>query len=564
MSLVGQVWNVLEGNVTSGFSKAKNEIRGIGSEVKLAQLLIQSAEKEQQREGLNRLKSALGTLRESRSWKYIASSRKKSVKEALKLLDEIDREIDRALAEFDNKEQWDVHLKEIEGTSNMLVKNVTDYLAPGFTSTLTFKALALLVPTVLAFFSGEFIKGKNELVVESMQIVHPLGQFEEDDKGHYQPTLTYSNFFWENFPDYYFKSKEPEGASKNWQMGVQDSMLFKLILKNPSESFPLLVSTLKARIILIEEKPFEWSKLSKKPELDLRPMDSMNFYLTCESASPAVNVQVKMVAGTQVLHCDTLDVLSSTEQLYPFVNYKAWAINDQGRFIEHDTLYVEVDKSHVATVKSDRIVHGGRLFERVINVQRLEELTGGQVVKDIQFNLTYESLKGKKLEKTFKEELSYAFFVHAPNWKVGTTPRNLIDISKLIDFHELEEVHQLIQASKGMLKVADRAYTAFGGEAQTDPQGAGMIKEFISVNGSDLLTAGSIETKLKHVDQVLNPKGFVVLMVSLKAPANGKYLVDISMNENDPSSFFIETLIPDESSFWYPSSLQYFRDTLSN
>ena len=77
MSLVSQAWNILEGNITSGFSKAKNEIRAIGGEVKTSLILIQSTDSEQQKEGLVRLKTALDTLRESPSWKYIAASRKK-------------------------------------------------------------------------------------------------------------------------------------------------------------------------------------------------------------------------------------------------------------------------------------------------------------------------------------------------------------------------------------------------------------------------------------------------------------------------------------------------------
>ena len=86
----------------------------------------------------------------------------------------------------------------------------------------------------------------------------------------------------------------------------------------------------------------------------------------------------------------------------------------------------------------------------------------------------------------------------------------------------------------------------------------------MSIDASELLKSGASEMSLKHIDGVLNPKGFVVLFISLKALKNGKYKVAVSINDNASSSIFIETLVPTEPTFDPPYSLEHFRDSLTD
>lgn len=544
MAFLAEIWTMLEGSFTSGFTKAKEEVRDVVDEVRSAMVLIQSADETQQKQGLDRLNVVLTNFVGSKSWKYVSSLRNKTISGAVALIAEVHSITSAALAQFDDEEKRKEFIEELKEKAHKLVEDVVDYLAPGFTSTLTFKVLILVLPASLTYFTGKFLESQNRLKLESHQVTHPLNAFTL--KGDvYEPTEAFQDTFWHVFPTYYFNHINLK-PNVDWMLAPYDSITVKLVLNNPSESFPIMVSTINTTITKDRDKPFEWEKTVTDPTFEVEPdYDKLSLRITNPSAAIAVVVDVKSPDGN-LLFTDSVEAISDRWSFDPFEDFETWQLTDADGFVDVDTLVFDFDDA-LPSDSTETVMHT-QPTEYVTSPQRLIELTNGEVIDFITIALSYETLKGARKQVTLNYTLPKKLLIHDKDAPV-------LVLKKWTRNYELDSS---IRASI-IAPLAEQLYKGLGGEAQPHPEGYNMIKTWANVDLSNVISKGNKQSVMTHIDKVLNPKGFVVMFLKIEPPSNGKFKVAISLNGERPSYFYIDALVPEETHFSYPESLKHFR-----
>lgn len=537
MGLATAIWDAVKDPLMKEVNKLKDEVEETILNLKEGVELLQSSKPEMQKEGLQQIKLELDEFMKSEVWALLLKTKSKTVSGFQSLLESFDKVLNEIIESFDDEDQRE----RLIALLRLKMQRITGHLSKLFNAknakytAIAVRLLAVIVPAIAIYFLSEYVNKHNSFEHESTRLISPVD--------HLEPTKSGGYAVQEGVKEAYIREFEKAYFSYGWTEPKRKPTVFKIGMRNSSGQFPLMLSTLQLKVEY-QEQTFDWHRLDTDAELAVKE-DSAKLWLQSTKTAPLIDAYITSSIGFDTL----IHVIRDSVQVNALGHTsKWWDLSADGSTIKNAPIYHKLSDDSYSTLPGV-ISNCKGTFRPINTVEQLLEITKGKVITEYEIKVDHEDVTGKT-----------SSFYHSYNL---ANPRLFYENSDSIDIRDrlpscMESIELEPDFPDGMIRTPDRMLNALGHKPVIDPNGVMLYRDSIKLDLAGIKD-GDAKSMLRNVDVVMNPHGFVSLLVKFKNPNNGVYSVSLQANETQVQELHFEGFKAPESRFEYPESLKHFR-----
>lgn len=538
MGLLTAIWDAVKDPLMKEVNKLKEEVEETILNLKEGVELLESSKPERQKEGLQQIKVELDDFMKSEVWTLLHKSKSKTVHSFQNLLESFNGVLNDVLASFEDQDQREQLLVLLR----LKMHRITNHLSKLFNARntryagLSIRLIGLVIPAVAIYFLSQYVNEHNEFELRKTRLVSPM-----DHMGSGGNDANYS--IKEEIKQAYLKEFEKAYFSYGWTPPKNDLIVFKVDMSNSSNQFPLALSTLQLQA-KYEEKPFDWSKLETDAELEVKE-DSAYLWLKSTKTAPIVDAHIVTSLGFDT----TIHVVRDSIKIDALGSEMDWwELTADGSKIVEGPLYYKL--SNDSNSRKRGVLSDCRgTYKIITTASELIDAIGGEVMTEYTVAISHHDVTGKpgSFKNTYK--LHTPHLVH--KYVDGLYTNDQLPFCGTV-FKPISDIEP------DAMILPDKALGMLGHKPVVEPNGLMLYKDSLQINLQNIKN-GDTKSLIRDIDVVMNPSGYVSLLVKLKNPNNGVYHVNVLANGKTVHQFDFESFKAPEERFKYPESLKHFR-----